>query len=222
MKKSIYYIYLAFVVFALQGCPVIPQAEISGKEKGHGYIDMGTSVMWSPVNLGATTMGEYGDYYAWGETEPKQYYSILTYKWCDGDTYSFTKYVLSKDCGAEVDSLAVLELEDDAAHVNWGGDWRMPTSAELAELYKNCDWTNEGNGYRVTSKINGKSIFLAMGGCMTGTSIFKPGEQAYYWTRNCLEHESTMAYVLYLNDQGYKYYTSPRYYGCFVRPVYPK
>ena len=85
MKKSIYYICFAFVLFALQGCPIeIPLVDNSGEENGHEYIDMGTSVMWSPVNLGATTMGEYGDYYAWGELEPKEKYNWDNYKWCRG------------------------------------------------------------------------------------------------------------------------------------------
>jgi hypothetical protein len=223
MKKSIYYIYLAFVVFALQGCPVIPQAEISGKEKGHGYIDMGTSVMWSPVNLGATTMGEYGDYYAWGETEPKQYYSILTYKWCDGDTYSFTKYVLSKDCGAEVDSLTVLELEDDAAHVHWGGTWRLPTKEEMQELYDNCEFEyihgDAGRGILVTAK-NGNTLFFPL------TYDWDDGVKwGYYWTSS-LCRNTTAAYILWLTDNKNatsqmmrKIRENPRYLKASIRPV---
>ena len=187
--------------------------------EGHEYIDLGLSVKWATANLGESLPAKYGDYYAWGETKTKTDYSWSTYQF--GDSKHLTKYNSVETFGV-VDNKVVLENIDDAANVVWGGDWRMPTSNELDELYGNCFWIRESQGYRVTSKINGKSIFLAMGGCMTGTSIFKPGEQAYYWTRNCLKNESTMAYVLYFNDQGYKYYTSPRYYGCFVRPVYPK
>lgn len=187
--------------------------------EGHEYIDLGLSVKWATANLGESLPEKYGDYYAWGETKTKTDYSWSTYQF--GDSKNLTKYNSVAKFGV-VDNKVVLENIDDAANVVWGGDWRMPTSKELDELYGNCIWIRESQGYRVTSKINGKSIFLAMGGCMTGTSIFKPGEQAYYWTRNCLKHESTMAYVLYFNDEGYKYYTSPRYYGCFVRPVYPK
>ena len=132
-----------------------------------------------------------------------------------------TKYNCSAEFG-KVDNKTKLDLVDDAANVVWGGDWRIPTSNEVAELYKNCDWTCEDQGYRVTSKINGRSIFLAAGGCMTGTSIFKAGEHGYYWTSNYLEAEPSMVHVLYFNNQGYKDYTCPRYYGCFIRPVYPK
>ncbi len=182
---------------------------------GHEYIDLGlpSGVKWATANLGDSLHAKYGDYYAWGETKTKTDYSWSTYQY--GSSSSLTKY-------NDVDKKTQLELSDDAANAVWGGDWRMPTSAELAELYNNCDWTKEGYGYRGTSRINGKSIFLAMGGCMTDTSIFKPGEQAYYWT-STLSDDPSMVHVLYLNDQGeYKYDTSPRYYGCFIRPVYPK
>ena len=178
----------------------------------HEYIDLGLSVKWAIENLGESLPGKSGDYYAWGETKTKTEYSWTTYQY--GLSSSLTKY--NND-----DNKTQLELSDDAANAVWGGDWRMPTSAELAELYKNCDWAIEGNGYRVTSRINGKSIFLAMGGCMTGTSIFKPGEQAYYWT-NTLSDDPSKVHVLYFNNKEYRYDTSPRYYGCFIRPVYPK
>ena len=187
--------------------------------EGHEYIDLGLSVKWATANLGASSSGKYGDYYAWGETKTKTDYSWSSYK--HGDSKSMTKYNCSANFG-KVDNKTKLDLVDDAANVVWGGDWRMPTSNEVAELYKNCDWTCEDQGYRVTSKINGRSIFLAAGGCMTGTSIFKAGEHGYYWTSNYLEAEPSMVHVLYFNNQGYKDHTCPRYYGCFIRPVYPK
>ena len=187
--------------------------------EGHEYIDLGLSVMWATANLGESLPEKSGDYYAWGETKTKADYSWSTY--LHGNSKDLSKYN-SNAANGNVDNKIMLDKMDDAANVVWGGEWRMPTSNEMDELYKHCDWVREGQGYRVTSKINGQSIFLAMGGCMTGTTIFKPGEQAYYWTKDCLKDESTMAYVLYLNDQGYKYYTCPRYYGCFIRPVYHK
>ena len=184
----------------------------------HEYIDLGLSVKWAIENLGESLPGKSGDYYAWGETETKTEYSWSTYQY--GSSSSLTKYNDDPEKG-KVDNKTQLELSDDAANAVWGGDWRMPTSAELAELYENCKWEREAQGYRVTSNINGKSIFLPMGGCMSGTSIFKPGEQAYYWT-NTLSDDPSSVHVLYFNNKEYKYDTSPRYYGCFIRPVYPK
>lgn len=179
----------------------------------HEYIDLGLSVYWAIENLGDSLPAKSGDYYAWGETKTKTDYSWSTYQY--GSSSSLTKY-------NDVDNKTQLDSLDDAAHVNWGGDWRMPTSKELAELYNKCDWTREAQGYRVTSRENGKSIFLAMGGCMSGTLIFKPGEQAYYWT-STLSGDPSSVHVLYFDNNGYTTdKSSPRSYGCFIRPVYPK
>jgi hypothetical protein len=180
----------------------------------HEYIDLGLSVYWAIENLGDSLPAKSGDYYAWGETKTKTDYSWSTYQY--GSSSSLTKY-------NDVDNKTQLDSLDDAAHVNWGGEWRMPTSKELAELYQNCDWTYiaDQQGFRVTSRINGKSIFLPMGGCMSGTSIFEPGKHAYYWT-NTLSDDPSLVHVLYFNNKGYKDVTSPRCYGCFIRPVYPK
>ena len=188
--------------------------------RDHEYIDLGLSVKWAIENLGESLPGKYGDYYAWGETETKSDYFWTTYQY--GLSSSLTKYNTDPDKG-KVDNKTQLDLSDDAANVVWGGDWRMPTSKELAELYQNCDWRYiaEQQGFRVTSRINGKSIFLPMGGCMNGGTIFEPGKQAYYWT-NTLSDDPSMVHVLYLDSKGHTFKTSLRYYGCFIRPVYPK
>ena len=191
--------------------------------EGHEYIDLGLSVYWAIENLGESLPEKSGDYYAWGETEPKEVYEWSTYKWCNGSQNTLTKYCTKREYGA-VDKKITLELEDDAAHVNvnWGGDWRMPTSKELNELCKNCKWEREAQGYRVTSNINGKSIFLAMGGYMKGDTIFEPGKHAYYWT-STLSDDPSLVHVLYFNNDGYIDVTRhPRNYGYFIRPVYPK
>ena len=117
--------------------------EIStGVENGHNWVDLGLSVKWATCNVGATTPEGYGNYYAWGETKPKSTYDWSTYKYCNGDRYSMTKYCTNSEYGI-VDNKTTLELSDDAAHVNWGGSWRMPTKAEQDEL-NNCTWTWTG------------------------------------------------------------------------------
>ena len=142
--------------------PDIPQTG------NHEYVDLGLSVKWATCNVGATKPEEYGDYFAWGETQPKDYNDWSTYKWCIGSYNTLTKYNTSSSYGT-VDNKTVLAKTDDAATVNWGGSWRMPTDTEWTELRENCTWTwttqnseyGYGvHGYRVTSKKNGNSIFL--------------------------------------------------------------
>ena len=161
-----------------------------GEENGHEYVDLGlpSGIKWATCNVGANSPEEYGDYFAWGETQPKSTYNWSTYKYCNGTYDSLTKYctnlgVLDVPYGT-IDNKVTLELEDDAAYVNWGGNWRMPTIKELDELKNtsNCTWTwstqNGVNGYKVTSKKNGNSIFLP--------AASKNNDYGYYWS-NSLE-----------------------------------
>ncbi|MBQ3576658.1 MAG: hypothetical protein IJA28_04490, partial [Coprobacter sp.] len=138
---------------------------------GHEYIDLGlpSGIKWATCNVGATTPEEYGDYFAWGETEPKDFYNWNTYKHCveNGDYYSVNSYCPNSDIGVE-DNRTILDAEDDAASANWGGSWRMPTKKEQEELLNNCIWSppsqNGKSGYKIISKINGNSIFLPAAG----------------------------------------------------------
>ncbi|MBR5532185.1 MAG: T9SS C-terminal target domain-containing protein, partial [Bacteroidales bacterium] len=128
------------------------------------YVDLGlpSGIKWATCNVGANSPEDYGDYFAWGETEPKDYYDWSTYKYCNGSYDIMTKYFTDSDYGT-VDNKTTLELTDDAAHVNWGGNWRMPTKAEQDELRNtdNCTWEwttlNGVEGYKVISKKNGNS-----------------------------------------------------------------
>ncbi|MBQ0020730.1 MAG: zinc finger-like domain-containing protein [Bacteroidales bacterium] len=139
----------------------------TGKENGHEWVDLGLSVKWATMNVGATTASGYGEYYAWGETSSKSNYDWSTYKWSTGNTDHLTKYCTSSRYGT-VDDKRTLTLDDDAAHVNWGGKWRIPTNTEIKELFRNSTWkwtTQNGiKGIIVTSKINGNSIFLPAAG----------------------------------------------------------
>jgi len=140
----------------------------SNMVNGHEYVDLGLSVKWATMNVGATEVagtkknshtGEkdcYGEYYAWGETSPKDSYTWSNLKYCSGTTYKgpFTKYVASSTFGT-VDNKTTLELTDDAARENWGGTWRMPTITEQQELIDNCywEWTTSYNGVSVNGYI---------------------------------------------------------------------
>ena len=149
-------------------CNANHDGKVDDPYNGHEYVDLGLSVKWATCNVGAVSPEDYGDYFAWGETEPKDFYAWSTYKWCNGSYDTLTKYCTDSKYGT-VDNKTVLDLEDDAAHVNWGGDWRMPTKAEQDELYNNCTWewtTQNGvNGYKVTSKINGNYNVIITNNC---------------------------------------------------------
>ena len=96
------------------------------------YVDLGLSVYWATFNVGATNPHEPGDFFSWGEIEPKDNYDWTTYKWCNGSPNHFTKYNTARDYGI-VDNKNILDPEDDVAHVKWGGKWRMPTECEIYE-----------------------------------------------------------------------------------------
>jgi hypothetical protein len=124
----------------------------------HEYVDLGLNVKWATCNVGATAPTEYGDYFAWGETEGynsgKTAFFWSTYKWCEGSYEKLTKYNTNSSKGI-VDDKTVLELTDDAARRNWGGIWRMPTAAEFEELKSGCYWvwTNNYNDSNVKGLI---------------------------------------------------------------------
>ena len=187
------------------------------------YVDLGLSVKWATFNVGATKPEEYGDYFAWGETEPKEVYDWSTYKWCNGSSSSLTKYCISSIYGT-VDNKTTLELSDDAARANLGGNWRMPTKAEQDELRTNCTWTwttqNGVKGYKVTSKSNGNSIFLPAAGDFYGTSLYDEGSKGYYWSSSLYDN-SSYAYYLSFTSYDVSRYSNNRFRGQSVRPVCP-
>ncbi|MBO5849722.1 MAG: hypothetical protein J6Q47_00385, partial [Paludibacteraceae bacterium] len=126
----------------------------TGTENGHEYVDLGLSVKWATCNVGATRPEYFGNYYAWGETTPNTDYDWDNYKWCNGSSTTMTKYCTDSDYGT-VDNKTVLDKEDDAAAVNMGGSWRMPTLEEWTELIDNCTWeiTDSYKGTGVEGRI---------------------------------------------------------------------
>jgi hypothetical protein len=188
----------------------------------HEYVDLGLSVKWATCNVGASKPEEYGDYFAWGETQPKTTYDWSTYKWCNGSYDTQTKYCTKSSYGT-VDNKTQLELSDDAARANWGGSWRMPTRAEQDELRENCTWTwttqNGVNGYKVTSKKNGNSIFLPAAGYRSGSSRYNAGSYGYYWSSSLYTDSPNLAYFLDFSSGYVDWYYNFRCIGFTVRPV---
>lgn len=176
--------------------------------EGYEYVDLGLSVKWATCNMGATTPEEFGDYYAWGEVETKDSYEWNNYKWCNGTYSSITKYCANSYYG-KVDNKTTLDLSDDAARENLGGNWRMPTSAEVEELISECNWVWQKGGYLVISKVNNNSIFIPSAAYC-----------AKYWTSD-LSKYSDGSDILYVSPSEYKKTYNDRCKGILIRPVLP-
>ena len=212
---------LAMVAFTFTSCSLFDLDEIDG----HIYVDLGLSVKWATCNVGADSPEDYGDYFAWGETKPKSTYNGSTYKWHQGDSYDLSKYCTGREGEyGTVDNKTQLDLSDDAAHVNWGGSWRMPTHDEFAELQEKCTWTRTTQdgviGYKVISKTNGNSIFLPAAGYRDDSRLFPGG---YYWSSSLFTEFPFRAWSMGFDFSIPPLYarTPDRHYGLSVRPVCP-
>lgn len=218
----------SFIVYGTDGSKTKYQAknvkkiefleeEESDDYNGHEYVDLGLSVKWATMNIGASKPEDYGDYFAWGETTTKTTYDWSTYTWCNGSESTMTKYCTVNN--------TTLELTDDAAHVNWGGSWRMPTKAEQDELRTKCTWTwtTQGgmNGYKVTSKTNGNFIFLPAAGYRYDSSLYYAGSYGYFWSSSLSTSYSGSAYYLYFYSGDVDWDYGSRDFGRSVRAVCP-
>ena len=182
------------------------------------YVDLGLSVKWATFNVGATSPEDYGDYFAWGETEPKETYSWATYKWGDGTDANITKYNAT-------DGKTILEPADDAAQVHWGGKWRMPTKEEIEELIDNCTWSesiqNGVKGYVVTSKHTGNSIFFPYSGYFNhDNSATLQGEKTLFYTWSAEHSDNTRGYDIHNRAGAILLEQNTRRCGFPIRPVY--
>lgn len=197
-------------------------------------IDLGLSVNWAIYNLGAYSVEDAGNHYAWGETEPKNDYSWATYQWCNGSSTSITKYCQDSSYGDNgyTDSFVKLEYCDDAANVSYGGTWHIPTLEEFSELVdsKNCSWVKETingiAGYIITSKKVGytnKWIFLPAAGTMDGTTLNNAGSvySCNYWSSTY--NSPNNQWQLFFSNTGFGMNKGgSRYKGLPIRPVCAK
>jgi hypothetical protein len=136
--------------------------------------------------VGASSPEDYGDYFAWGETQPKSYYDWSTYLYtCNDDWDGLTKYCDRSDygCNGFTDNLTILQPGDDAATANWGSGARMPTKQEWEELENYCSsvWTTQNgvNGRRFTGS-NGNTLFLPAAGYRWYGELGYAGYNGYY------------------------------------------
>ena len=218
-------------------------------EDKHEAVDLGLSVKWATCNVGAENPQDYGDYFAWGETEPKDDYDWPTYKWCNGSRYTQTKYNTNSDYGT-VDNRTTLEPADDAATVNWGGSWRTPTFNEQEELRDKCywEWTTNYNGKEVSGyivykakaeadkgvkKYSSKNVTTSATYSLSDNHIFLPAAgyrgnwDAYYTEQNGGYYWSDMvnpdydAYNLFICPEDVRWRNYDRSCGQSIRPVCP-
>ena len=184
--------------------------DATGTLNGHDWVDLAlpSGLKWAICNVGASSPEDYGNYYAWGETSTKSSYT-------EDNSTTYRKEM--SDIGGNATY--------DVARKLWGGTWRLPTEAEFEELLDedNCtrEWTTQSgvNGYRVTSKINGASIFLPAAGCRSGTSLSSAGSDGHYWSSTPYWFYTEGAYGLLFAGGGYGTHGFGRYCGRSVRPV---
>ena len=208
---------------------------VTGTQDNHCFVDLGlpSGTKWATCNVGANSPIEFGSYYAWGETEPKDNYSWATYKYSNNgindDDSRLTKYCSVSSYGDNgfTDNLTVLQASDDAAKVNWGDSWRMPTYDEIVELKSNCTFrwvtTHGVTGAKVTGP-NGKFIFLPAADCIVGTfSVIEEARDCEYWS-STLDIDgdvpsASMGFTFWSDDNTIDIGWIERTRGLSVRPV---
>ena len=174
----------------------------------HEFVDLGlpSGTLWAKCNVGANSPEDAGDYFAWGETSTKEMFDWKQYKYSEfiEGEYKLNKYCTDTSCGVNgfADYLTELEPADDAAIVNWGDGWRMPTYEEFDELYKNTtfEWTtiNDVDG-RLLTASNGNSIFLpATGFYLEDTIICK--NLGLYWSSALQTQWQIASWSLHFDD----------------------
>ncbi len=190
------------------------------------YVDLGlpSGTLWATCNIGASSSGDYGHYFAWGETKPKGAYNWLSYIF-GTDKSQLTKYCSVADYGKDgyVDSKYTLDLEDDAAYINWGSDWRMPTAEEVAELVESCSWTWCIVDGKIGCKgmgTNGNTIFFPAAGRYDGGSLWHTGEYGYYWVSSLFQNQPDCSESFFFHaEEIWAYSCWGRFFGFPIRAI---
>ena len=181
------------LILACALCAIV--ASCSGKGANGGNtpeaVDLGLSVKWADCNLGATSIDDDGDYFSWAETSPKEVYDKENYTYYFDSSSAKYTHLAMKDGGEFV---VKLEASDDAASVNLGGKWRIPTVKEAEELLRMCKWTRYENGFIATGP-NGNSIHFPDTGRMLGDKHTRI--EASFWTSELSSTESEEKGTLY-------------------------
>lgn len=224
MKKSFYFslFFLCLCTLTSYGVENSKAANNTGNVVGgenqsrdYEWVDLGLSsgTLWATMNVGASKPEDCGDYFYWGETSPMKKSGTVSEKWNNTATDSYTKY------NPEVDNRIELEPSDDAAYVNWGSKWRIPTKEQFDELHAECAWYWTGNGYLVSSNNNGKTLFLPAAGCRYKDSLDDVGSLGIYWTRSLFVAVPSLVYILHFESDHVSVDDGSRSFGRSVRAV---
>ncbi len=188
----------------------------TGYINGHGYVDLGlpSGLKWATCNVGASSPADYGNYYAWGETNTKSSYD-------ESNSLTYGKSKSELQSAGIINSSGTLTMSHDAARANWGGTWRMPTEAELQELLDRCNWTwtiyGGHNGHKVTGP-NGRSIFVPAASYCSGSRVFSAGAYGTFWGASVYDGFRTASVLTFVSgDPSVDWHG--RDYGRSVRPV---
>lgn len=173
---------------ALADTPQPPApSEPDGIIGGHEYVDLGlpSGTLWATYNVGASSPYEKGQYFAWGEVDPREDFSWENYKFYEGyeDDPVNGPYVVLENIGNDI-----CGTEYDAARHQWGNGWRLPNEQERYELRMLC-WHNglsEEHGVRGVRIYgpNEHSIFLPVCGYGLWNGDLDPFQNTdgAYWT----------------------------------------
>lgn len=196
----------------------IPGEQVALSPNAGETVDLGLSVLWANKNIGASSQYDNGDYFSWAETTTKDDYTQATYTYYDADNATMTT----------PDNLKhIATTKYDAARMNWGYKWRMPTQDELDELVLYCTWAwdTERNGYTITGP-NGNSIFMPSSGYKIGTEVSNVGYQGTYWSDTNYDREATYldkrGYALMTVNGSYSVVDYEKEFGITIRPVMDK
>lgn len=181
--------------------------QLTGVHNGHEWVDLGLSVKWATCNIGASTPWEYGNFFAWGEVKPKAFFSEENYSEPILDDYD------------------IAGSNNDAAHIRWGGAWRLPKSGEFEELIEKCSfkWStfHNKNGWFVTGP-NGKKIFFPAAGYASEKLSQNSDTWGSYLSSSIDQYDVSKIYDFEFNESKYGKGYGFRESGHTIRAVFEK
>ncbi len=213
-----------------------------------GGASSGKKLLWAKMNVGATTEADPGEFFAWGDVKGRlssrrsdqtamddYSFTWTSYKYSNGAVNKLTKYCYDNSYGNEgfTDGLTTINYDDDGATANWGNRWRIPTDDEINALVATkSDATNYSwewktdydgvyhmNGWLITYKVNGNSIFLPAAGYRTNTYVKAVRDHGLYWSSKLHSTDPSFARVLHFEESIVEMFDYQRYNGLSIRPV---
>lgn len=201
-------------------------------------MDLPSGVIWATCNVGGVNPEDFGLFYQWGDTQgykgacseaestpdnlETHFFGWSRYKYANGTANSMTKYNTSATYGSVVDNISVLLPEDDPVCIATNGEYRMPTYAEVKEIYEYANttsrWTthNDVPGRLFTSKSNGQQVFFPAAGFAMDANVGNVGTMGYYWSAEMFTAMSNMARYLVFNQSTVSW---TYYYKCFGHTI---